>query len=278
MMTYLDLTNALILELGANGGKPVASVTANDNTKETARLAAFVADADYAIQARYNNWRFMWKQYNGTINSPNDQLVMPSRNVDGYVFQMFDRSSLCLFPGTSQNTFPEYQSWEDFRMSWQRGVKTLTSAPEFWSYDPWRRAFLSGQVATSPTPYIIEGWAMPYRLRSDGETSPIVRFLSTNPLGIQISAQNAIEGTGPVVKPYAAGSAQNIRDMAGRIIITRAKMIYAEAEGAQEIMQGAMAEYQECLMQLQSVAMPGQEDDWASQASSDQQIDPFPGG
>lgn len=271
MMTYLDLVNAMILELGINGGKALTGIKAADNSKEALRIAGFIADADIRIQALYNDWKFMWRQYTDSINT-GGVLSMPIFNVNQYKFRLLDRDSLWFYPGTTQAYQPRYMEWREYTKLYQFGNLVLNgNNPAFWSQAPNRVVYISN-VPTQALPYSIEGYAMPYRMQSDGSVSPIVRFNASHTMNkILPSANEALA----VVQAYQGPTAANERDYDGRIIVCRAKMIYAEVEGALEIMQGSMAEYEDCLKELQSTALPGQEDDWAAQSDLAQNIDPF---
>jgi hypothetical protein len=262
MMTYLDLVNAFILEFGINGGVQLPGIYAATNTKEALRIAGFIADADYEIQSLYNNWRFLWRPFNGQIVTPGSSTFpLPSKSVNGFVFRMADRSSLCIRPNTTQACYPIFSEWEDFRHLYVNGVLTPSDTPEYWSIDPARNMYISSKTVTANLQFRMEGWAQPYRMKTDADVSPIVRWLATNPLGSSFTSP----GTGnTVVRPYGKASANEIRDQSGRIITMRAAMIYATVEGAMEVMQGAMAEYEDMLMRLVSIALPGQESDMAS--------------
>lgn len=272
MMTYKDLVNAFILEYGVNGGKQISGIGAADNTKETLRIAGFIADADYRIQSLYNNWRFLWRLYTGQITT-GGILSVPIFSVDGYVFRLMDRDSLWFYPGTSQVYKPKYLEWRDYQRSFQpaNAVQTPNNFPEAWTVAPNKTIYVSG-VPNQALPYQIEGWAKPYRMKSDGDVSPIVRWLSTHPMNKILIAANQNDR---VVQAYAGASASGERDTDARIIIVRAAMIYATVEGAMEVMQGAMAEYEDTLKELESMALPGNEADWASESDTPQDISPF---
>jgi hypothetical protein len=122
------------------------------------------------------------------------------------------------------------------------------------------------------TPYVIEGWAKPVRMKSDGDVSPIIRWAASHPINKIVGSANI---THQVVQGYAGPTAANERDLDGRIIIARAKLIYGEVEGALEIYQGASAEYEDLLTELQSVALPGQDSDWMAQGDQFDSISPF---
>lgn len=261
MMTYLDLVNAFILEFGINGGVQLSGIGAAGNTYESLRVAGFIADADYEIQSLYNNWRFMWRRFDGLTALNAHSLSVPSKGVEQYLAQEIDRGSLVIRPETSTASFPQFRNWEDFRHLYYNSVLTPADTPAYWSMDPVRRLWVSCQWNAANIPYRYECWAQPYRLSSDGDVSPICRYLATNPLNPRIAAN---PGANAVVQPYGQAHATAIRDQSGRIIIMRAAMIYATVEGAMEVMQGSSAEYEDLLLRLASKALPGQEADMAS--------------
>lgn len=261
MMTYLDLVNAFILEFGVNGGAQLTGINAASNTQEALRIAGFIADADYEIQTLYSNWKFMWRIYDGVTALNAHSLSQPNKGNDQYLMQDIDRDSLVIRPGTNQASYPQYIDWEDFRHLYYNGVLTPADTPAYWTTDPVRRIWVSCQWNAAAIPYRFECWALPYRLSSDGDVSPICRYLATNPLNPRIAAN---PGANAVVQPYGANKATAIRDQSGRIIIMRAAMIYATVEGAMEVMQGSSAEYEDLLLRLASRALPGQESDIAS--------------
>lgn len=270
MMTYLDLVNAFILEFGINGGVQLSGIGAASNTKEALRVAGFIADADFEIQTLYSNWKFLWRMYDGVTALNAHSLSVPNKGNDQFLMQDIDRDSLVIRPGTNQASYPQFLEWKDFRHLYYNGVLSTSDTPAYWTQDPVRRLWVSCQWNANNIPYRFECWAMPYRLSSDGDVSPICRYLATNPLNPRIAAN---PGANAVVQPYGQSRATAIRDQSGRIIIMRAAMIYASVEGAMEIMQGASAEYEDLLLRLASKALPGQESDMSSEASGNNTIE-----
>lgn len=272
MMTHLDLVNAFILEFGVNGGKQITGIGAADNTQEAKRIAGFIADADFRIQSMFNNWRFMWRLFTGSI-STGGILSQPAFGTDGYVFRMFDRDSLWFYPGTPQAYHPQYIEWQEYRRLFQpeNSVQTPNNYPSAWTLAPNRQIYIAG-VPNQALTYNIEGWAKPYRMKSDGDVSPIIRWLASHPMNKIVASANV---QAQVVQAYNGPTAANERDEDGRIIIMRAAMIYSTVEGAMEVMQGATAEYESIMMELTSNALPGQQEDLSSENDIPQTIDPF---
>ncbi len=291
MITYLDLCNRLIVELGINGGARLNSVSTNVISLEAVRTVNFIADADFEIQSLHHNWKFLWRQYRNTLRANGDVLGLPvadatstpsisysSVSATGYYMNMMDRSSLVLNPSDSGKACrPVYQDWRTFEAMWQsRGPKTVSDSPPYWSIDPAGNAIVSTLMADN-TPYQYECWARPTRMRIDGDISPIVLVTSAaNQYGknlippyamLEPSSSNPLTPTGQaqVVTPGPARLDTFSKESA-RIIIVRAKVIYAEVEGATEIMQGALAEYQDLLEELRASQLPGMRHDRVSES------------
>jgi hypothetical protein len=290
MITYLDLCNRLIVELGINGGARLNSVSTNVISLEAIRTVNFVADADFEIQSLHHNWKFLWRQYKNTLRAGGDVLGLPvadststpsvsysSVSATGYYMNMMDRGSLVFNPdSTTLASRPIYQDWREFEALWQsRGTKTISNSPPYWSIDPAGNAIVSTLMADN-THYQYECWARPTRMRIDSDISPIVLATSAaNQYGknlippyalLEPSSTNSLTPTGQaqVVTPGPARLDTFSKESA-RIIIVRAKIIYAEVEGATEIMQGALAEYQDLLEELRASQLPGMRHDRVSE-------------
>jgi len=289
VITYLDLCNQFITELGINGGAQFNSIASAVNSLESARIVQFVGDADYEIQSLHHNWKFLWRQYQDTIDANEDTLSTPSFNninqpplhgaiASHYQFRSIDRESLVFNYGdTSIASRPRFQPWRQFEMLWQsRGPKQVSNSPPYWSQTPAGNPIVSTVMATDNTPYQFEGWARPQRMMNDGDQSPLVLVTSLNTTGknqvppyilpqpSQSSPLTGIFGTHAQVIGSLASKTGTRRESC-RIIIVRAKILWAEAEGAIEIMQGSLAEYQDLLEELRADQLPGMEHDRVSQ-------------
>jgi hypothetical protein len=268
MMTFLDLVNAFIREFGVNGGQQISGIAAAGNSAEILKIAAFIADADYEIQSLYGDWRFLYGSYVGSV-AAGSVLSQPAFASDFYKFKFIDRQSLVIRPGTATALHPTFMEWRDFKRMWLDGSIMTSNDPSYWSIAPNRLIYINTSLL-SATPYQLEGTKMPYRMQSDAHISPIVLWNSSHPLNKIVANANLVNQVTP---SYATASATNERDTSGRIIIMRAASIYAMTEGATEVMQGSLAEYQDLLKGLQSSALPGQEDDWSAQSDLDQRIE-----
>jgi hypothetical protein len=281
MQTFLDLCNDLILELGINGGNQLNSTRSSLNSSESARIVDYIAKADYEIQSMHHNWRFMWRQFRGTLNAGSDILAVPqfgpapigsnaSGGQSGYQMKKIDRESLVFGFGTNQVSRPRFQDWRTFEATWQSGVKNTAPFPAFWSLTPAGNPIIS-QLASASIAYQYECWARPQRMQNDGDLSPLNLAYGFRSLPMDVVEPYSLNnpssvgqlGAGNVTR--SSGSPTGAARESLRIIIVRAKVMYAEAEGATEVMQGALAEYQDLLEALRADQLPGVEHDRVSE-------------
>jgi hypothetical protein len=284
MQTYLDLCNTMIVELGINGGQKL-STTAPGGTSslESERVCAMIADADYEIQSLHHNWRFLWRHFNAQLAAGFDILPTPmyrglSYAVGGnqtgqqnlFQFRKMDRESLVFnYQDPTLANRPKFQPWRQFESLWQsRGPKSVSNSPPFFSQTPAGNIIVS-TVMKDTTLFRYECWARPMRFVSDGDISPLIRAV-----GINDSMQDIVPplilpqpSAGLTANQLRVGIAQSqaTRNESARIILVRAKIIWAEVEGATEVMQAALAEYQDLLEELRADQLPGMEHDRVSE-------------
>jgi hypothetical protein len=283
VQTYLDLVNAFIVELGINGGNTLASVSSGTNSLESIRICGFIADADYEIQSLHHNWKFLWRQFAGTLQPGYDTLASPtygnisgnpplSANMSVYQFRKIDRKSLVFnYSDASIANRPVFQDWRKFEyMNQNRGPKSVSNSPPYFSQSPGGQIIVSTLMA-SATPYRYECWGRPMRLKDDGDVSPLTLVVALNDSGANMvpprlqnqpypSNDGIVPTKGVLPTPTAPQRLESCR-----IIIARAQVLYATAEGATEIMQAALAEYQDLLEELRADQLPGMEHDRVSE-------------
>ncbi len=299
MMTFLDLVNAFITELGINGGQLLTSTGggtlapgagtpgqgSSTYSPEVARVCQMIADADYEIQSLHHDWRFLWRQYRDVLASGADVLNTPkfvSVSQLGtsypYTLRTIDRDSLVFNYGSTTQAFrPRYREWREFEALWQsRGAKNVSDYPTDWTISPSGNPILSHVASTNNLPYQYEFYIRPQRMQADGDVSPLVLAVTNNNQGVYGVLDQSVPpqkisnpSTGgitayPALLPYPRGNSP-LRYESCRIVIARAKIIWAEVEGATEIMQGALAEYQDLLEELRADQLPGMRTDRMSQ-------------
>lgn len=302
MLTFLDLVNALITELGVNGGQLLTStgggtLAPGGNTPgqgsstyspEVARIVSFVADADYEIQSLHHDWNFLWRQYRNTLTVGQDWLATP-RSYNGgtpnpgytdtsFTLRRVNQESLTInYSSITQSFRPVWMPWRDFERTWQsRGAKNSSDYPTNWTVAPNGIPLLSHASATG-LGYQYDGWIRPRRMNYDGDVSPLIELLVTVS-GNQLPHTQATTPTtagplspaGSISNPVGSNSTptSQVRYESCRIIIARAKVIWAEVEGATEIMQGALAEYQDLLEELRADQLPGMRTDRMSESDT----------
>ncbi len=135
------------------------------------------------------------------------------------VAQDIDRRSLYLNPGTSSAYAPQWMPWEQFYRLFIVQPTTGTDMPTNWAIDPSGKCWLSAPTVSANIPASLQYWLLPVPMVNDTDTSPI----------------------------------PNVFD---RIIIERAKILYAEREDAAEILAGSSSEYMDLLDKLQAYALP----------------------
>jgi len=284
VQTYLDLCNAFITELGINGGNPLRTVASRLNSLESIRICSMVADADYEIQSLHHNWKFLWRLYKAQLPANCDVLPSPSyRNVPAlttgtpglggnlYQFRKVDRETMVFnydTPGVLNR--PRFMPWRQFEEQFQsQGGKSVSNSPPYWSQSPAGNIIVS-TLTDSTVNFQYECWARPIRLASDSDISVLVRAVMNNdttrnivpPVLIQQPSSSLTQNILKVPNTAAAGAT---RLESCRIIIVRAKVMWAEVEGATDIMQAALAEYQDLLEELRADQLPGMEHDRVSE-------------
>ena len=233
---YLQLCNTFIAERGVNGNTPIEDVTSV--VGEAARVVQFIADADFEIQQLNANWNFMWVRYQGVLTIGSDVIPLPVQGTDGYTMKKMDRGSLSIaYDTTTSATRPIYQPWRQFETQWDsHGTKDSSDTPQNWSIRP------DGVMVLSHLPLTALGvryelWKRPKRMSGSTEVSPLQTMTQIDTSGKELN----------------------------RIVIVRAKVLWAEAEGDTEVMQGSLAEYQDLIEELRSLCLPSMEGDRASE-------------
>jgi hypothetical protein len=250
-------------------------------------MVSAVADADFEIQSLHHNWRFMWRQFRSTLQIGQDFLATPKTfsvtPPAGYVNKTYslkkvDRTSLCInYTNQSQAYRPTFLPWREFEMLWQsRGAKFSSDNPANWTLDPAGHPLLSHSSVTG-LPYQYECWVRPRRMRDDGDISPLVEVLANNQSDTTQIASNLYQPPSTLNSPSTnqslmdlAPSATNSTAIATaryescRIIVIRAALIYFNVEGATDLIQAALAEYQDLLEELRADQLPDMEHDRVS--------------
>jgi hypothetical protein len=187
-----------------------------------------------------------------------------------FQFRKMDRESLVFNydkPGLINR--PKYQPWRLFESQWQGPPKSISNSPPFFSQTPAGNIIVS-TVMKDQTLFRYECWARPLRMIAAGDMSPIVRGIAWNDTFMNVVPPIVLQqpSSGLTWNQLRLGigtPTAPLRYESARIIIVRAKIIWAEVEGATEVMQAALAEYQDLLEEMRADQLPGMEHDRVSE-------------
>lgn len=213
-MTFLELCQAYRAEIGIPGTGPI---TVQNQTGELQRVVLDIQDADQDIKRKWQNWRFLWKEFSTTTVVGENYLTTTAPSDIGF----YDPNSVWIDRETDDAAQLDYVEYEDWRNDQAVGVVE--------SGDPYEFTVLPNkQIRVYPKPteahsFYAEYFKKPARLSNDGEIS-------------------------------------DVPEEYHRIIIVRAKMIYAEREDAPEIMAGSAAEYDDLITNLEAAYLKASQD------------------
>jgi hypothetical protein len=235
--TYLQMVSDMIMETGLNGGNAPSSVVGA--TGDAAKVVYWIKTADMQVQRERIDWDFLWAREDAELTP--DSAVVPSpsdRNSDSsdltthtVLVNSIAKDRLAIIDTNGQSHFPEFLNWNEFSVLYGYETQQASDYPSYWTIRPDRVILLSGPIETSGLTCRYEYWRKPIEMRLDADTS-------------------------------------RIPDDFQRIIILRAKILYAEHEDAPEVDVGATADYTMMLNQMLSVHTP--EGEWQRMENSHQ--------
>jgi len=129
-VTYLELCQALVSELGLSSGTGPVSVTGN-TILELQNATRWIRDAALSIDNRWNDWKYLWRTYTGSVNVGGTGLPLAGSTV-----RTWDINRLRYKRTSSTDT-------------WQRAV-WMARARLFQEYDP------DNAVAAPPEVFTID--------------------------------------------------------------------------------------------------------------------------
>lgn len=214
--SLLALCRDVVSELGVAGG--FLQSTANLTSQELQRCVNWVIAADILIQTEWSDWNFLYYNDVGalTLNQGTNTLAATTQPFDDV-----DRFSM-VFWWESQSPLPAYPRWMDWKQFSQvylsRPIQIAATAPPNWSVDPSGKIWFS-HTANANIPVRLAYWTPPVRMANDNDTSPIPAKFD-------------------------------------RVIVERAKMMYAQRENAPEILSGSSAEFANLFEKMESSLLP----------------------
>lgn len=228
MATYLEIVQDFVREVGVGGGTGPSSVA--NQTGEMGRVVQFVRDAHRYICDLWPDWDFLWSEYQGnttTTQAAAGSTVIVRASATGgggsggqlpSNIREYVTDSFQVQDGDSWVPV-KYLRWQEFRPRFKVGkVAPASVKPTHWTVLPNRNIELSAPI----------GGVYSYRFNYYRRSTD----LSENSSEIE-------------------------REIPARLVLARAKIIYAERENAPEIMAGASIEYDDLLERLEANYCPG---------------------
>jgi len=212
------------METGLNAGQAPSSI---DAAEDDAKKAAYwIRIADLEVQRERIDWDFLWGIHqpsltpnSNVVPAPVDQPDPDDNNTRTVLINAVAKKRLAVMNTNGEAYFPTWLEWNDFSVLYNYEVQSNSDYPAHWTIRPDRVIMLSNPIQSSGLTCKYEYWRKPLRLRQSNDVS-------------------------------------RIPDDFSRIIILRAKILYAEHEDAPEVDVGATADYDIMLGQMLAVHSP----------------------
>jgi hypothetical protein len=235
--TYLELVSDMIMETGLQGGNAPSSIAGAEG--DAKKVAYWIRVADLSIQRERIDWQFLWffetaslTPGSAVVPSPIDRNNNSTNNLTHTILvNTVAKGTLAVIDNNGQAHFPSFMPWNEFSVLYTYETQQQNDAPSYWTIRPDRVILLSEPIASSGFTCKYQFWRKPLPLRNDNDISLIPDDFS-------------------------------------RIIICRAKIMYAAHEDAPEVEVDAAAEYDVLLNQMASIYAPDAE--WQRMENSDQ--------
>ena len=230
MSTFLVLCQNMARDVGIPGTGP-STTTTTDLSEEETSVVRYVNQADQDIQSRWFDWDFLWSEasitaISGTSTLSSSNTGFPGTSTIGPLGN-WKLDSVVWDKTSDSYQILDYMPWNEYREMYKYG--TIDSdVPEVFSVKP------NGDLDLYPTPNAATTVSAEYW------RTPVV--MST----ILSGQTTADDNTSAIPSRYH------------HIIVTRAKMYYAENEDAPEIMVGSVSDFEDLLNQLESDQLPRQ--------------------
>jgi len=232
MSTYLELCQDMARDVGIPGTGPSTVESTSGLSEEEISIIRYVAQADLDIQSRWFDWGFLWSEASITAISGTSTLTSSNTGFPSALGN-WKLDSLVWDKSSDDYVILEFMDWNEYRTIYKYGTVD-SDVPEVYSVKP------DNTLDLYPTPNAAtvvsaEYWATPTALTTNTQVS--------------------------VIPPRFH-----------KIIISRAKLYYAENEDAPEIMAGSLAEFEDLLDKLEADQLPRQKN---RRFSSAQNMDNF---
>lgn len=236
--TYLELVSDMIMETGLNGGNAPSSIEGAEG--DAAKVCYWIQQADLSIQRERIDWQFLWETVDQPLTQDSNIVPAPQHVIDDgnpntntALINSIAKDRLAIIDSNGEAYFPTFLDWNEFSPLYAYETQQVSDYPSFWAIRPDRAILLSEPIESSDLICRYEYWRKPLRMRTGTDTS-------------------------------------RIPDDFSRLIVVRAKIMYAEHEDAPEVDVGATAEYDILFNQMLSVHAPMAE--WQRMENSDRPL------
>ena len=225
MSTYLVLCQDMARDIGIPGTGPATTVT-TDLSEEEISVTRYINQADQDIQSKWFDWDFIWTEasitaISGTSTLSSSNTGFPGSTTDYPPLGNWKLDSLVWDKTSESYQILDYMPWNEYREMYKYG--TIDSdVPEIYSVKP------NGDLDLYPTPNSATTVSAEYW------RTPII-------LSDVLSGQSTANDNVSAIPPRFH-----------QIIISRAKMYYAENEDAPEIMVGSLSDFEDLLDKLEA--------------------------
>tara|TARA_R100000656_G_scaffold52732_1_gene41843 strand:+ start:201 stop:950 length:750 start_codon:yes stop_codon:yes gene_type:complete len=224
MSTFLALCQDMARDVGIPGTGPSTTVTTGLSEEEIS-VIRYINQADQDIQSRWFDWDFLWSE--ASITAINGTSTLSSSNTG--------------FPGTS--TIGPLGNWKLDSIVWDKTSDSYQIL-EYVEWNEYRENYKYGTV-DSDVPEV-------FTIKPDGNIDLYPTPNSATVVSAEYWRTPVVMST--VISP-ATTADDNVSAIPARfhkIIISRAKMYYAENEDAPEIMVGSLSEFEDLLDKLEA--------------------------
>jgi len=222
MPTFLELTQKTREACSVAGDGPS---TVTGQVREYARLIEFVQIAHEEIQAKWFDWRFLWKE--GSFSTIASQ--------DAY--DLTDSSSM----GGSGNVIDDFSKMAKYDpASGRTGEKLWINGSTQLDYIPWGSYDLSA--------YTSEGKPSSFTIKPNGDFLMLPTPDSAYPITFEYYKKPVVLAADSDMSP--------IPERFHRAIVGRAMVLYANYENAQEVRADGLERYGEAMDQLEADQLP----------------------
>ena len=234
--TYLELVSDMIMETGLNGGNAPSSIANAEG--DAAKVCYWIRIADMQIQRERIDWDFLWAIEDADLTADSNVVPSPSHVADSddanqttALVNAIPKNRLAIIDANGEAFFPTYLEWNHFSVLYGYETQPVCDYPSYWTIRPDRTILLSEPIESSDLTCRYEYRRKPIEMRESADTS-------------------------------------RIPDDFSRLIVLKAKILYAEHEDAPEVDIGSTADYDVMLNQMISVHT--EESEWQRMENSDQ--------